>query len=798
MLDKARNNLIKHSFQLAGIISPESTPTAEELADAAHTLNTMLQSWNNDGFRLFKIKTGYMPFISGKNEYNLSTQAYKELGSSNVSSFRTIGSTVLKPGTISDMSIGDKLVAINNTVSEENYVKDIDYDKGLVSLDSPLSMAIYKDDAILYGDFHVMQTEKKSFAAAFNSIVYSNYEYTPNAGDTMYFSINNNWTRVTVVSVEASSRTAVFTPSLSKADITNDFVFVGRSIKYARSLEDGALSPRLLVTSGYDFVPDAIALPSKDGLGDVLEVERYDEKTGEIILTESMSTSVLQKLGKERIDADVIYPNRVEMSWQDVSSLVTVEVLDWGYVREIPAQMQDWGFVRDPHSEILDWGNLTGDAKLAGFAKRGNDMYSLAQDESSGHLTLFYKLYNSAWSVFETESYGLDEYNLYMYKGSAYLFDMSRGFFGFNGESLESIYSQFGVEAVIEFGDGLYLVSPIDENTGRRMVTYTEDLSTFEDAWEIELPSVEHHAEFLGKLFIGEGDTYVTSDMKNFVNTKVYSENRCVVGDRLINLNVEKICSYTLDGVNFKPMPMMLSYETTWAYKDGCSFIAIYGVLTKDGYIGTQIFTANDFNPIWTPQISVPGKVFNIFFDSNRAYFLSDMTVMSLEYYKGVKTEGVTSFGFGKKIGRPQEVMNVMKYDLEKGTELPMNPLSLKDFVRLPKQSSGEPVNYCFLRDAIDGKMMVWGTPNKFGEYLKFCYVEPITLLEEANSTPDFPEEYYEAVEDGLAAELAYNYQLPIERIQMLQAKAQASKEDAMLHDNEDTSYDIVPNQRGL
>ena len=63
MLDKARNNLISNAFRKANITSIESEPTAIEIEDAAHNLNVMLQSWNNDGFRLFKIKTGYMPFI---------------------------------------------------------------------------------------------------------------------------------------------------------------------------------------------------------------------------------------------------------------------------------------------------------------------------------------------------------------------------------------------------------------------------------------------------------------------------------------------------------------------------------------------------------------------------------------------------------------------------------------------------------------------------------------------------------------------------------------------------------------
>jgi hypothetical protein len=244
-------------------------------------------------------------------------------------------------------------------------------------------------------------------------------------------------------------------------------------------------------------------------------------------------------------------------------------------------------------------------------------------------------------------------------------------------------------------------------------------------------------------------------------------------------------------------MPVILSNESAWGYKDGCSFIAIYGVLS-DGVVSTQIYTANDFNPVWTPQVIVPGKVFDIFFDAENAYFVSDVAAISLKIRDAVKPyEPAETLCFGEQIGRPQEIMNVVKYGFNNQVELPMNAVSLKEFSILPHSGQGgTPVNYCFFRDAIDGKMLVWGTPKQFGEYLRFSYVEPLTLLEDARSTPDFPDEYYEAVEDGLAAELAISYGLPIERQQALVAKAEESKEKAMLHDNEDTTYNIVPNQR--
>lgn len=93
--------------------------------------------------------------------------------------------------------------------------------------------------------------------------------------------------------------------------------------------------------------------------------------------------------------------------------------------------------------------------------------------------------------------------------------------------------------------------------------------------------------------------------------------------------------------------------------------------------------------------------------------------------------------------------------------------------------------------------MMVWGTPTKFGEYLKFTYVRSVHLLGGVRDIPDFPDEYIGAVIDAFAVEMAHQYKAPDARIKELEAKAAKSMENAMLHDNEDTSYRIGITPRG-
>lgn len=1069
MLDKERNHLISHAFRKANITSIESEPTEAEISDAAHHLNSMLQSWNNDGFRLFKIKTGYMPFIPKINEYSLATQAYKSIESIKIDRVDRIGATQIKLNTFSNIASGQKIIVVDDIKSNDDVISDVVWGvdeennpTATIILKDPLVYNFYKDDVVFYGVFNTATTEVKSYAGAFNTIPFDDYTVQPAIGDTVFFYYNGAWIQKTISAIDATNKTLSFSGTqLGAGSISNGIIVFGTNVNITSLAKDYAVEPRKVVTEGFKQAPVYMCIPTGDTLGTIFDVESSNLQTGEIVLKQPLEEGALLALGENKIIAEVLYPSREELSWNDLTDIIPIQSLDWGSVTDTSdLHVDDWGYVTDAAGALLDWGTLTGAAEIRGFSKSYGTKYTVATNKkqnvtnkityipqdinlelSDGTLTLkagskayvpngsgvfdvlsitndtsvtqningshlvyvntgrilwaknesgfvsgdtepagindgvwynttanriewytgtgwsgnggrsfpiarvtvsngaissidqvfngfgfigskafvlpgvkalaangrdendnfvnveitvpdvlvstpqngytgmytvsgsavdvvYYDIYaeqetqpdfeNGAWynpktnkmyhivngvatavvqsvcmygvaqdgkitsfeqrpeseSVYNVTDYylvydeglgwqeidqtGFDftEIDLYTANNTSFLYDVNKGLYSLSGEAINGVYTAMGIEKILQYNGKWYLVSPKAEGTISRTVVETEDFLTFGTPYTIQLDSLANPAEFQSRLFIGSTDTYV-GDMKTFMNINVYAQNRCVVGDRLLNLNSDRVCSYTKDGVNFYPMPMMLTNQTAWGYKDGCSFIAVYGIL-NGGLLSTQIFTANDFNPVWTPQVVVPGRVDNIFFDDTDAYFVSDVAVYSLKYRESINMpEVLKAFAFGEQICRPQQVMNVMKYGFNNQVELPMNPLSLQEFTVLPSSGlGGEPVNYCFFRDAKDGKMMVWGTPNKFGEYLKFSYVEPLTLLEDARCAPDFPDEYYEAVEDGLAAELGIVYGLPLDRQQALVAKAEDSKEKAMLHDNEDTSYNIVPNQR--
>lgn len=794
MLDNARNNLIKHAFQLAGITCPESEPTAAEIDDAAHVLNVMLQSWNNDGFRLFKIKTGYMPFEKGKNEYSLAQEAYKKIAITNVNYLSKNGTNVIEVTDLTNMAKGQNLIVLNNVISNQVQI-DSYLENGSVKLVNPLNISILSGNTVFYGDsFSTCLTSLVSKTGSWDTLSFKNNTTMPLIGDVIYFQYEDAWQRAVITQVNPTRKTITINQTFSEGDITSAFLVYGSNVFKTTCTNTVRLAYNTLTVNNIEFTPSKIALVQNGEVGNFMDVDYTS--SNQITVKSALSQEQVAALGVSYLYAKDVNNPQTHVSWYDLLSVAPITPEDWGSITDTEdLQTDDYGRIIDPATVLEDWGTLTSSAKIKSYASINNDSQKYVVIEGTESDVLVYKNGSANWVSITSEL--LTRFKVLSYNSVVYLYDATNGVFELSGTTLTPVYTTTGAEAMIQYKDMYYFVSPIVSGNTRN-VTYTIDFVTFATAWDIDLPSVASPAVFDDKLFIGSTDTFVTNNMRSFSNINVYSDARCVVGDRILNMNYNQYCTFSKDGINFLPMPLMLSAQTAAGYKDGCTFVAVYGVLMDDGTVGTEIYTTNDFNPVWLPQMRISGRVSDIFFDNNKAYFVSDVAVMSLDYTESTNTEEVSVCLYGDSIGRPQEVMNVIKFGLQNKMQLPMNALALKDFLLLPHETDGEPVNYCFMREAKDGKIMVWGTPNKFGEYLRFSYVEPITLLEDARSTPDFPDEYYEAVEDGLAAELAYHYQLPVDRIQALVAKAEASKEKAMLHDNEDTSYNIAPNQRML
>lgn len=68
-------DLIKGSLRLLGVIASGETPTAAEQADALSSLNSMIESWSNDGFLIFEEKREEFTLSISTQDYSIGSGA---------------------------------------------------------------------------------------------------------------------------------------------------------------------------------------------------------------------------------------------------------------------------------------------------------------------------------------------------------------------------------------------------------------------------------------------------------------------------------------------------------------------------------------------------------------------------------------------------------------------------------------------------------------------------------------------------------------------------------------------------
>ena len=759
MLQKQAERIIHESAKLAGIITPETDLTAAEVDDALYNLNCLLQSMNNDGFRLFTMETGYMPLIPKKSEYAMATEAFSDLKTATVLSFDTIGAIKVSLTDLSGMSVGQTIRVYNNTMSSTNTISAIDYENKIVWLTSPLDMGVYYGDTVYYGLFALGDVNMTALDVSFSTLTLNSYEAAPVVGQNLMFKFEGAWFRATITAFNAATKTITFSPAAPAGAVSSRTVLFGQNINVTMVASDAPLeTKRITFDKSLPFNPVSVVL--RNALAKSYKVERIVDNM--VYVDEPISETAMREISDAYISADRTVSIKTVVSVGVFSGLSNPVIVGYG------------------KSSLLD-------------------LILVADDLDNKYL--YYRTAGGAWTAYDTTDISGTPKGIYTSVQGVVVLMTTQGLYNISSTTPVTLLSGIDVATVFPFAGSHYVVSEADTSSVARTVVKTDDFVNFGEPYgTLGLESVKNPVEFKGKLYIGSTMTTVTLDMVHFEQIPIYSENRCVIGGRLLNVNSEQVCSFSDDGVNFTQMPFMQSHQSAWAYNKGCAFISIYDLPTiTQEPLCSQIFMTNKFEPDWQHKAIVNGKVFDMFFIGDTLFAVSDVEVLELrlfsDYAAHIEVEAMLC---GNPIGRPQQLMNVVKYGFNSQTQLPMEAMALRDYEQLPHANvDGEPVTFCFFRDAKDGKMMVWGTPTKFGEYLKFTYVRSVHLLDGVRDIPDFPDEYISAVIDAFAVELAHHYKAPDARIKELEAKAAKSMENAMLHDNEDTSYRIGITPRG-
>lgn len=133
------------------------------------------------------------------------------------------------------------------------------------------------------------------------------------------------------------------------------------------------------------------------------------------------------------------------------------------------------------------------------------------------------------------------------------------------------------------------------------------------------------------------------------------------------------------------------------------------------------------------------------------------------------------------------------------GSSQDMSEISRKDFNLLNTASTGSPTQFTYQPFINYGVLKVWPTPDTTtiaGATIELTYRKPIEGFTAAAETPDFPQEWQNALIYGLAVLLAPEFGVPLQDRQALGKEAQGHVDTAVDWGYDNSSVFFQPEAR--
>ena len=163
-----------------------------------------------------------------------------------------------------------------------------------------------------------------------------------------------------------------------------------------------------------------------------------------------------------------------------------------------------------------------------------------------------------------------------------------------------------------------------------------------------------------------------------------------------------------------------------------------------------------------------------------KAYEADGMPLWGITEASITLTSGANSYniGTGKTINKPKplKVIQAWNRDLNSSVDIPMRILTRQEYNILGNKTiTGNPIQI-FYEPLLDyGVLHVFPTPDATSttnNKIYLVYQRPFEDFINSTDTPDFPQEWLEALKYGLAARLAPEYGVPLEQRQFLNREA--------------------------
>ena len=156
-------------------------------------------------------------------------------------------------------------------------------------------------------------------------------------------------------------------------------------------------------------------------------------------------------------------------------------------------------------------------------------------------------------------------------------------------------------------------------------------------------------------------------------------------------------------------------------------------------------------------------------------------------------SDDATVYWYTTQIERPVRIFNARRGTFS-GAEVPIDMVARDIYMNQPNKTSASiPTMAHYHPDIATGKLYVWPVSSTSQNVLRFTYQRTIEDIDVVTNTLDMPEEAIDALVYELAIRLAPEYQLDIDKRQILVAESMDLMDDLEAFDEDDTSVQLVP-----
>lgn len=188
-----------------------------------------------------------------------------------------------------------------------------------------------------------------------------------------------------------------------------------------------------------------------------------------------------------------------------------------------------------------------------------------------------------------------------------------------------------------------------------------------------------------------------------------------------------------------------------------------------------------------------------------KAWQADGMPLWALKTYSMPLTASTASYRIGVSQAintpKPLKIIQAFNHDSNSNVDIPIRIITRQEYNMLGnKTSSGNPIQVFYDPQNTYGDLYVFPVPTSTeaaANTIKIVYQRPFEDFDVSTDTPDFPQEWYDALTYGLATRLAPEYGVPTNDRKMLWQEMTIIKQDALNFGLEEGSLYFGVDRRG-